>query len=195
MVLSLLIGVLLFLQAYSFFQSSLRRGQTKLYSKLPVVSPNIVSIDDFYSDSWKLERVIDTIKNGGIGVLPTDTCYSFVTRIDSKEGVNRLINLKGMQIVFWWTKFFTFITIFSLGIEIAKKPLSLLCKDFSMISKYTSHLSNQKWVFKLFQSIFPGPFTVIMPANGEVNAFIVGSFLLLAASCCQAVTIIVIWVL
>jgi len=145
-----------FLHSHSFLHSSLfnlnRRSSPALYLNT-IISPNIISVDDLYSDSWMLEGIINTLKNGGIGVIPTDTCYSFVTRIDSKEGIDRLVKLK--------------------GIEIAKKPLNLLCKDFSMISKYTSNLSNQKWVFKMFQSIFPGPYTLIMPSSGEVPKMVV----------------------
>eukprot|EP01035_Chromulina_nebulosa_P020818 gene20818-26986_t len=49
-----------------------------------------------------------------------------------------------------------------------KKPLSLLCKDYSTISKYTSSLTDEKWVFKLFKDLLPGPYTIILPSSNEM---------------------------
>jgi tRNA threonylcarbamoyl adenosine modification protein (Sua5/YciO/YrdC/YwlC family) len=112
--------------------------------------PNIIRIDDNYSeyDRWKLEPIIDILNNGGVGVVPTDSCYSFVSSINSKTGINRLLDLKGYH-----------------G---QKKPLSLFCKDYSTISKYTSSLTDEKWVYKLIRTLLPGPFTLIIPASHEV---------------------------
>jgi tRNA A37 threonylcarbamoyladenosine synthetase subunit TsaC/SUA5/YrdC len=47
------------------------------------------------------------------------------------------------------------------GISGKKKPLSILCKDVSTISKYTSDLSNQKWVFKLLKNTLPGKYMYV----------------------------------
>ena len=54
-----------------------------------------------------------------------------------------------------------------------KKPLSLLCKDIATISKYSSNLSDQKWVFKILKSTLPGPFTIILPSSKEVPSVLV----------------------
>ena len=35
-----------------------------------------VEMDPLGSDTWKLEPVIELIKNGGVGVIPTDTVYN-----------------------------------------------------------------------------------------------------------------------
>ena len=54
-----------------------------------------------------------------------------------------------------------------------KKPLSVLCKDLSMIGQYTSEVSNLKWVYKLLKATLPGPFTYIMPSSSLVPKMII----------------------
>jgi hypothetical protein len=34
-----------------------------------------VQVDPFGSDTWRLDQIVDLIKNGGVGVIPTDTVY------------------------------------------------------------------------------------------------------------------------
>lgn len=114
---------------------------------------SFVSIEDVHSDLWQLESVIDVLRAGGVGVIPTDTCYSFVAPLSSRSGLERLMRLK--------------------GISGQKKPLSLLCKDVSTISKYTSALTDQKWVFKLLKTCLPGPFTFIFRSSKEVPKLII----------------------
>ena len=40
------------------------------------------------SDAWRAARVADVLRQGGVGVIPTDTSYSFVCRVDSKAAVS-----------------------------------------------------------------------------------------------------------
>lgn len=114
---------------------------------------NIISIEDIHSDLWRTDKVVDILKSGGVGVIPTDTCYSFVTQITSHEGINRIAELKGMKQ--------------------QKKPLSILCKDFSMMAHYTSDICDTKWAYKLFKSTLPGPFTYILPSSKNIPKLIV----------------------
>ena len=113
---------------------------------------SFIRIEDVHTDLYKLESIVDVLRAGGVGVIPTDTCYSFVTSLSSREGLERLMRLK--------------------GISGQKKPLSLLCKDVSTIAKYTTSLTDQKWVFKLLKTSLPGPFTFILPASKEVPKLI-----------------------
>jgi tRNA A37 threonylcarbamoyladenosine synthetase subunit TsaC/SUA5/YrdC len=88
-----------------------------------------------------------------VAVIPTDTCYSFVTSITSPLGIRRLIDLKGFH-----------------G---QRKPLSLLCKDYSIISQYTSAITDIKWVYKFVKSILPGPYTLIFPSSKELPKLVI----------------------
>ena len=47
---------------------------------------NLIQVQDVHSDLWKIDSIIDILKDGGVGVICTDTCYSFVTSIDSQKG-------------------------------------------------------------------------------------------------------------
>ena len=110
-----------------------------------------IDVEDFYSDGWRLDEVVEILKEGGVGVIPTDTCYSFVTSLNSRRGVERLLKVKAS----------------------GKKPLSVICKDLSMIGTYTNEVSNLKWVYKLLKATLPGPFTYIMPSSSMVPKMIV----------------------
>ena len=49
---------------------------------------NLIQIQDIYSDLWKIDSAVDLLKSGGVGVICTDTCYSFVTSIHSQKGTS-----------------------------------------------------------------------------------------------------------
>jgi tRNA threonylcarbamoyl adenosine modification protein (Sua5/YciO/YrdC/YwlC family) len=108
---------------------------------------DIIKIEDEYCDMWKMSGVVDALQKGDVGVLPTDTCYSFVARIDDAKAVDRLLRLKGGS-----------------G---HKKPLSILCKDLSQASIYTEQFGSQR-IFKLLKTSLPGAFTFILPASKEL---------------------------
>jgi tRNA threonylcarbamoyl adenosine modification protein (Sua5/YciO/YrdC/YwlC family) len=116
-------------------------------------SPTIVSIEDLDSDIWKCESIVEILQGGGVGVIPTDTCYSFVTQITNLKGIDRIAELKGMKN--------------------QKKPLSILCKDYSTVARYTQAICDQKWAFKLLKSTLPGAFTYILPSSKEIPKIVV----------------------
>ena len=113
-------------------------------------TPDLVSLsaDDMFALDYKLHDVVSALSEGGMGVIPTDTCYSFVTKLSSREGTERLMRLKGTRS--------------------SKKPLSLLCKDLSMVAKYTSSLPNEQWIYKTLKQTLPGPYTFIISSSKDV---------------------------
>jgi tRNA threonylcarbamoyl adenosine modification protein (Sua5/YciO/YrdC/YwlC family) len=104
-----------------------------------------VEIESVDADLWRLEAVARTLRNGGVGVVPTDTVYAFVCGIEHKSAIERLYQIKKMD---------------------PKKPLSILCRDFQTISKYTRGFDNN-W-FRVIRRCLPGPYTFIMTANARV---------------------------
>lgn len=113
----------------------------------------IINIEDIHADGFKLAAVSQMLKEGKCGVIPTDTCYSFVAAIDSRSAVDTLIKCK----------------------KSGKKPLSFLCKDISMISTYTSEPRHgEKWVYKMLKTLLPGPFTFVLPTSDAVPRFVIG---------------------
>jgi len=92
--------------------------------------------------------VVDILRDGGLGVIPTDTCYMFVTPVDSRKGVERIYTIKEVE-------------------SYKRKPLTLLCKDISQISTYTT-ATNFKSTFKMLKALLPGPYTFIFPATNDL---------------------------
>ena len=79
--------------------------------------------------------MVDILRDGGLGVIPTDTCYMFVTPVDSRKGVERIYTIKEVE-------------------SYKRKPLTLLCKDISQISTYTT-ATNFKSTFKDYSIPMP----------------------------------------
>lgn len=102
------------------------------------------------SDVWRAQGVVDKLRTGMIGVIPTDTGYSFCTQVSSREGLQRLLDV--------------------IGAVNERKPLSLLCSDFSQASKYVAPLN--KRLFKMLKQNLPGPYTFILPAGPELPKMI-----------------------
>jgi tRNA threonylcarbamoyl adenosine modification protein (Sua5/YciO/YrdC/YwlC family) len=95
------------------------------------------------SDVWRADDAVAAIRSGGVGVIPTDTGYSFITAVSSKEGVSRILKLK--------------------GVSNGRKPLSLLCRDLATIQEYALGIDKTK--YKMLRSYLPGPYTFILRAS------------------------------
>ncbi|CAM9582241.1 unnamed protein product, partial [Scytosiphon promiscuus] len=124
------------------------RGGTKQGKKKGAL---YIQIEDLDSDSWRLTEAADILRKGGVGVIPTDTCYTFACDILSRKGVERILQIKNEQ-----------------G---RHKPLSLLCKDISTMSTYAKGID--KALFKTMKAVLPGPFTFILPSTNEVPRMLI----------------------
>ncbi|OWM87757.1 hypothetical protein CDL15_Pgr016453 [Punica granatum] len=49
-----------------------------------------VQVDPSGSDSWKLEPVVDILRKGAVGVIPTDTVYAIACNLKSHSAIERL---------------------------------------------------------------------------------------------------------
>ena len=81
-----------------------------------------------------------------LDLVPTDTVYSFASKLGNSKGFDRIARLKGLKP--------------------DKAHFSLLCADLSDLSQYAQHLSNP--LFKMMKRVLPGPYTFVLPASGEV---------------------------
>jgi len=107
---------------------------------------SLVRLHDHAPDPRKLREVVDCLARDGVVVVPTDTVYSFATRLGNAKGFDRLAKLK--------------------GIRPDKAHFSLLCEDLSGLSLHAQHIPNP--VFKLMKRVLPGPYTFVLKASGEV---------------------------
>ena len=96
-----------------------------------------------------VKTIAEILKDGGIGVIPTDSVYALTCLKSNKEGIERIIKLTG---------------------KVEKKAkLSLLCKDLKVVADHTLPYDNH--IFKTMKRYLPGPYTFILNANNSVTKF------------------------
>ncbi|KAL2965297.1 hypothetical protein AAZX31_16G053100 [Glycine max] len=115
-----------------------------------------IEADPSASDSWKLEPIVNLLKQGAVGVIPTDTMYSIVCDLRSHSAIERLRRIKNIE---------------------ASKPLSILCHSFWDIDKYTAGFprgdgQGHANLFKAVKQYLPGP-VCMLPGSKEkyINEF------------------------
>jgi len=91
-----------------------------------------------------IRQAVAILREGGIVVYPTDSCYALGCHLDDKEAVTRIRKIRQMD---------------------EQHMLTLMCRDLSEISKY-ARVDNQK--FRLLKSNTPGSYTFILEATKEV---------------------------
>ena len=91
-----------------------------------------------------LEGAARIIRDGGLIVYPTDSCYALGSHIGDRHAVDRIRRLR----------------------ETGKDhDFTLVCRDLSEISLY-ARVDN--WAYRLLRSLTPGPYTFILRATHEV---------------------------
>lgn len=92
----------------------------------------------------KIEAAIEVLHKGGVVAYPTDSIYALGCAIDSREGIERIYRAKGMH---------------------KNQRLALICPDLSTASEFAMF---SQTAFRLAQRIFPGPYTLVVPATRTV---------------------------
>lgn len=93
-----------------------------------------------------LMTAVDTLKNDGVLIIPTDTVYALACSLKSRKAFERICQIK--------------------NIKPAQANFSIVFTDFSHLSEYTKSFSRE--VFRVMKSNLPGPFTFILNAGGSV---------------------------
>lgn len=93
-----------------------------------------------------IRTVIDTLRNGGVIIYPTDTIYGIGCDITNKDAIERVCRIK--------------------GVDPKKAQFSFVCADLSHISDYTKSLDTP--TFRLLKNALPGPYTFIFNASKQV---------------------------
>lgn len=97
------------------------------------------------SELKKIIQIVNILKNGGVGIYPTDTVYGLGCDIHNQKAVERVCQIK--------------------GIKPEKINLSFICYDLSHISEYAVVSTP---TFKIMKKALPGPFTFILNASHNV---------------------------
>lgn len=105
----------------------------------------ILKLYDKNNNPDDLQRIVDTLEEGGIIIYPTDTMYAIGCHALKERPIERICKLK--------------------NIDPRKHNLSIICYDLSNISEY-ARVSNA--TFKLMKRTLPGPFTFILNADSRL---------------------------
>jgi tRNA threonylcarbamoyl adenosine modification protein (Sua5/YciO/YrdC/YwlC family) len=97
-----------------------------------------------------IQVVMDALKKGEAGIVPTDSVYAFCCLCDQKSGFETICTLKHL--------------------DPRDAMMSIVCKDLSQASEYFNQWSSP--VFKLLKKNLPGPFTFIMRSGHRAPAFL-----------------------
>ncbi len=96
-----------------------------------------------------LERIADLLLRDGVIAYPTDTMFGLGCLVSRKKAVDRIQVIKRRD---------------------PRKPMSILCADLEMLSKYTRHFETS--TFRILKAMFPGPYTAVLPASREVPRYL-----------------------
>ena len=91
-----------------------------------------------------IRQAAAVLRDGGIVVYPTDSCYALGCHLDDKDAVTRIRQIRQLD---------------------EQHHLTLMCRDLSEISRY-ARVDNSK--FRLLKSNTPGSYTFILEATKEV---------------------------
>ncbi len=92
----------------------------------------------------KIQQAIDVLHKGGVAAYPTDSIYALGCAIEARDAIERIFRAKQMN---------------------KNQRLALICPDLSTASEFG--LFSQT-AFRLAQRIFPGPYTLVVPATRTV---------------------------
>ncbi|MDQ3015178.1 MAG: L-threonylcarbamoyladenylate synthase [Bacteroidota bacterium] len=96
------------------------------------------------------EQLLDELKKGKAGILPTDSVYAFVCLSDQKSGFEAICKLKHL--------------------DPKDAMMSIVCKDLSQASDY--FVQWQTSVYRILNKNLPGPFTFILQSGHRAPAFL-----------------------
>jgi len=94
----------------------------------------------------QVREVVNTLRNGGLVIFPTDTVYSLGCDINNPKALKKLAQIK--------------------GVNIEKAKFSFITDSLSNLSDYIGQISNP--TFKLLKRALPGAYTFIMPSNSKL---------------------------
>ncbi|MDR1653505.1 MAG: threonylcarbamoyl-AMP synthase [Prevotellaceae bacterium] len=92
-----------------------------------------------------IRKAVDTLRDGGIIIFPTDTVYALGCDLFNKNGIEQIAKIKNKDLL--------------------KANLSFVCSEISQISEYAKMDDS---TFKLIKRNFPGAFTFILTGNNNL---------------------------
>jgi tRNA threonylcarbamoyl adenosine modification protein (Sua5/YciO/YrdC/YwlC family) len=91
-----------------------------------------------------IRNAVEIIKQGGVVIYPTDSCYALGCQIGDKKAVDRIRQIRKLD---------------------DKHNFTLMCRDMAEMSDYAM-IDNI--AYRLIKSHTPGPYTFVLPAMKSV---------------------------
>lgn len=91
-----------------------------------------------------VRHVVDSLKQGGVVIYPTDTTYGLGCDIFNRDGIKKIYQIKQRD---------------------PRKPFSFICSDLTEVANY-AQVSN--FAFRILKRHLPGPYTFILEASKVV---------------------------
>lgn len=92
----------------------------------------------------RVAQVVDAIRQGGVVVYPTDSCYALGCRIGDKTAMESIRRIREAD---------------------RKHHFTLVCPDLSAIATFAKIYNRD---YRLLKALTPGPYTFILRATSEV---------------------------
>lgn len=92
----------------------------------------------------KIQQAVDVLHQGGVAAYPTDSIYALGCAIEARDAIEKIFRAKNMN---------------------KNQRLALICPDLSTASEFGMF---SQTAFRLAQRIFPGPYTLVVPATRAV---------------------------
>jgi tRNA threonylcarbamoyl adenosine modification protein (Sua5/YciO/YrdC/YwlC family) len=91
-----------------------------------------------------IHQTADLLRQGGLIVYPTDSCYAFGCQLTARTAVERIESIRQTD---------------------KHHNFTLVCRDLAEIATYARV---ENWAYRLLRSHTPGPWTFILPATRDV---------------------------
>jgi len=110
----------------------------------------LIKIYDENPSQKHINKVVETMRNGGLVIYPTDTVYGLGCDITNTSALEKIAQIK--------------------GVKLEKANFSFICEDLSNLSDYVKQIDSA--TFKILKRNLPGPYTFILPGNNNLpNVF------------------------
>ena len=90
-----------------------------------------------------IRRAAEILRDGGLIVYPTDSCYALGCHIGDKDALDRIRRIRYAD---------------------RHHHFTLVCRDLTEIAKYAKV---ENWQFRMLKAATPGPYTFLLPATRE----------------------------
>ena len=100
------------------------------------------------TDKKAISRAVEVLRNGGVVMHPTETCYGLAVDVFNEKALEKLYRLKGRD---------------------ADKPLSILVDSVGMAQEYG--LFSEK-AGELARKYWPGALSIVVPRKKSLSEFL-----------------------